>query len=112
MAQRCHRPQAPAVMHQTWWHVARTTRGMKIKVLDVMKKYVAEGLRREEILDHLRRDFSQYPWSFRTFDRCFRSFGLILHQGVNKEEQLVTVGQDFSVFNVLTNWILLAFFLI
>ena len=112
MAQRCHRPQAPAVMLQTWWHVSGTTRGMKIKVLDVMKKYVAEGLRREEILDYLRRDFSQCSWSFRAFDRCFRSFGLILHQGVNKEEQLVTVGQDFSVFNVLTNWILLAFLLI
>ena len=100
MAQRFHRPQAPAVMHQTWWHVSETACGMKIKVLDVMKKYEAEGLRREEILDYLRRDFSQYAWSFRTFDRRFRSFGHILHQGVNKAQQLVTVGliSRFSTF--------------
>lgn len=79
---------------------------------DVMKKYLAEGLRREEILDYLRGDFSQYAWSFKTLDRRLCSFGLILHQGVNKEQQLVTVGLISRFFKVLTNWVLLAFFLI
>ena len=79
---------------------------------DQSLKYVAEGLRREEILYYLRSDFSQYAWSFKTLDRRLRSFGLILHQGVVKEQRLVTVGLISRFFNVLTNWILLAFFLI
>ena len=31
---------------------------------EVMKKYVSQGLKPEEILDYLERDFSQYTWSF------------------------------------------------
>ena len=79
---------------------------------DVIKKYVAEVLRREEILEYLRSDFYQYAWSFKTLDRRLRSFGHILHQEVIKEQRLVTVGLISRFFNVLTNWILLAFFLI
>ena len=43
---------------------------------EAMKKYVSQGLRREEILDYLERDFSQYAWSFRTLDRRLRAFGI------------------------------------
>ena len=43
---------------------------------EVMKKYVSQGLGREEILDYLERDFSQYAWSFRTLDRRLRAFGI------------------------------------
>ena len=43
---------------------------------EVMKKYVSQGLRREEILDYLERDFSQYAWSFQTLDRRLRAFGI------------------------------------
>ena len=43
---------------------------------EVMKKYVSQGLRREEILDYLEKDFSQYAWSFRTLDRRLRAFGI------------------------------------
>ena len=43
---------------------------------EVMKKYVSQGLRREEMMDYLERDFSQYAWSFRTLDRSLRAFGI------------------------------------
>ena len=41
-----------------------------------MKKYVSQRLNREEILDYLERDFSQYAWSFRTLKRRLRAFGI------------------------------------
>ena len=34
-----------------------------------LKGYVTEGLRREEILDLMQRDFDCYAWSIRTLDR-------------------------------------------
>jgi len=43
---------------------------------EVMKKYVSQGLRREDIMVYLERDFSQYAWSFRTLDRRLRAFGI------------------------------------
>lgn len=37
-------------------------------------RYVTESLRREEILDFLSRDFSEYAWSLRTLDRRLQYF--------------------------------------
>ena len=34
-----------------------------------MSQYVLQGLQRSEILDFLRCDFSQYPWSIQSLDR-------------------------------------------
>jgi len=39
-------------------------------------KYVKEGLKREEILDFVVRDFREYAWSLRTLDRRLRYFGI------------------------------------
>ena len=62
---------------------------------EVMKKYVSQGLRREEILDYVERDSSQYAWSLRTLDRRLRAFGIYytdkrvsleeVHDAVRKE---------------------------
>ena len=52
---------------------------------EVMRKYVSQGLRREEILDYLERDFSQYAWSFRTFDRRLRVSLEEVQDAVRKE---------------------------
>ena len=41
---------------------------------DILRKYVREGLQREEILDFVSRDFSQYAWSLRTLDRRLHHF--------------------------------------
>ena len=41
-----------------------------------MKKYVSQGLKREEKLDDLERNSSQYAWSFRTLDRRLRALGI------------------------------------
>ena len=39
-----------------------------------LQKYVKQGLKREEAIDFLRRDFPQYAWSIRTLDRSLRHF--------------------------------------
>ena len=39
-------------------------------------KYVAENLHRDEILDYVRRDFTEYAWSMRTLDRRMRYFNI------------------------------------
>ena len=39
-----------------------------------LQKYVKQGLKREEAIDFLRRDFPQYAWSIRTLDRRLRHF--------------------------------------
>ena len=36
---------------------------------DQLIKYVSQGLKREEILDFVKRDFSHYAWSLHTLDR-------------------------------------------
>ena len=41
-----------------------------------LKDYVTEGLRREEILDFMLRDFDCYAWSVRTLDRRLRYFDI------------------------------------
>ena len=44
-----------------------------------MFKYIKQGLRREEIVDFLTRDFAQYAWSLRTLDRRLRYFDIYYH---------------------------------
>lgn len=39
-----------------------------------LQKYVKEDLRRTEILDFVKRDFSQYAWSLSSLDRRMRHF--------------------------------------
>lgn len=39
-----------------------------------LQKYVKEDLRRNEILDFVKRDFSQYAWSLSSLDRRMRHF--------------------------------------
>ena len=39
-----------------------------------IKKYVTQGLQRNEALDFLQRDFGHYPWSMRSLDRCMIHF--------------------------------------
>ena len=41
-----------------------------------MQKYVKQGLKREEAIDFLRKEFPQYAWSLRTLDRRLRHFGV------------------------------------
>ena len=43
-----------------------------------LKKYVKEDLRRTEILDFMKRDFSQYAWSLSSLDRHMRYFDLYI----------------------------------
>ncbi|XP_066912421.1 uncharacterized protein [Clytia hemisphaerica] len=41
-----------------------------------LNTYVNQKLKRTEILDFVKRDFPQYPWSLRTLDRRLRAFGI------------------------------------
>ena len=47
-----------------------------LKLIEKLKAYVTEGLRREEILDFMQRDFDCYAWSIRTLDRRLRYFDI------------------------------------
>ena len=41
-----------------------------------LTRYVRENLRRNEVLDFVSRDFSEYTWSLRTLDRRLQYFGI------------------------------------
>ncbi len=41
-----------------------------------IKKYVMQNLKREEVLDFLRRDYPQYMWSLPTLSRRMCTFGI------------------------------------
>ena len=41
-----------------------------------LRKYVEQSLTREEILDFVKRDYSNYEWSIRTLDQRLREFGI------------------------------------
>ena len=41
-----------------------------------LTRYVRENLRRNEVLDFVSRDFSDYAWSLRTLDRRLQYFGI------------------------------------
>ena len=46
------------------------------KLKEELTRYVCQGLRREEILDYMKRDFSKYAWSYGTLDRHLRAFDI------------------------------------
>ena len=41
---------------------------------ETLKRYVKDGLQREEILDFVQRDFQSYAWSIQTLDRRLNYF--------------------------------------
>lgn len=41
-----------------------------------LQKYVAQNLRRSEVLDFMKKDFPIYPWSLPTLDRRLRHFNI------------------------------------
>ena len=41
-----------------------------------LQKYVRQGLKRDEILNFMERDFGDYAWSLRTLDRRMRHFDI------------------------------------
>ena len=43
---------------------------------DDLKKYVARNLKRSEVLDFVKRDYPEYPWSPATLDRRLRHFNI------------------------------------
>ena len=43
---------------------------------ETLRKYVSQGLQRNEILDYMTHDFSYYFWSLRTLDRRLRYFNI------------------------------------
>ena len=43
---------------------------------EALNEFVRQGLRRDEILDYMVRDFPDYAWSIRTLDRRLRYFGI------------------------------------
>ena len=46
------------------------------KLRDDLLKYVSQNLRRKEILDFVRRDFSMYKWSISNLARQLDHFGI------------------------------------
>ena len=50
------------------------------KLKQELSAYVSQGLKREEILDFVKRDYQEYTWSFRTLDRRLRAFDIQLIQ--------------------------------
>ena len=46
------------------------------KLKQDLSSYVSQGLKREEILDFVKRDYEEYAWSFRTLDRRLRAFNM------------------------------------
>ncbi len=49
-----------------------------------LSQYVKEGLRREEILDFLSRDFPEYACSLRTLDRRLQYFDISHDRSASK----------------------------
>lgn len=46
------------------------------RLIEALTRYVKENLRRNEVLDFVSRDFSDYAWSLRTLDRRLQYFGI------------------------------------
>ncbi len=43
---------------------------------DDLNKYTSQGLKRNELLNFMQRDYGQYSWSIRTLDRRLRHFDI------------------------------------
>ena len=46
------------------------------RLIEALTRYVKENLHRNEVLDFMSRDFSDYAWSLRTLDRRLQYFGI------------------------------------
>ena len=57
------------------------------KLRENLEQYISQGLRRHEILDFLERDYHQYTWSLRSFDRRYKYFRIQRH------DEAVTIDQ-------------------
>ena len=58
---------------------ARTRNASWMEILDLkeeLQTYVRQGLKRDEILNFMERDFGDYAWSLRTLDRWMRHFNI------------------------------------
>jgi len=47
-----------------------------LRLKQELEKYVRQGLKRDEILNFMERDFGEYAWSLRTLDRRMRHFDI------------------------------------
>ncbi len=57
------------------------------KLKQELSAYVSQGLKREEILDFVKRDYQEYTWSFRTLDRRLRAFDIYYtDKGISVEQ--------------------------
>ena len=67
------------------------------KLKEELRKYVSQGLRREEILDYVKRDFSKYAWSYRTLDRRLRAFDIyFMDREVHLEQVQAAVQKELD----------------
>jgi hypothetical protein len=55
--------------------------------------YVSQGLKREEILDFVKRDYPEYTWSFCTLDRRLRAFNIYYTDKQISVEQIQDAGR-------------------
>ena len=99
MAYRCHRPDTLAVIvkrnmaARIWDNSWIEDRKLK----EELRKYVSQGLRREEILDYVKRDFSKYAWSYRTLDRRLRAFDIyFMDREVHLEQVQAAVQKELD----------------
>ena len=53
-----------------------------------LKKYVAQNLKRSEVLDFVQKDFAEYPWSMRRLDRRLQHFSI---KYINYDTNIETV---------------------
>ena len=68
------------------------------KLKQDLRAYVAQGLKHEEILDFVKRDYQEYTWSFRTLDRRLRAYRQITVEDVEDavQKELDGPGQLFG----------------
>ena len=56
--------------------MAARIRNADLRLKQDLEKYVRQGLKRDEILNFMLRDFGEYAWSLRTLDRRMRHFDI------------------------------------
>ena len=62
-----------------------------------LEKYVKQSFKRSEILDFMKRDFPQYPWSIRSLDRHLQHFEIFYkYETVEVEDVLDAVGNELK----------------
>ena len=79
LAQSCHRPACFAKLFQKLKMAARIRNAgwmEDLRLKQDLEKYVRQGLKRDEILNFMERDFGEYAWSLRTLDRRMRHFDI------------------------------------